>query len=212
MEGPQYIRIILCLAAVIAVLAVVAGVFIVRYSMLRRKNRDSKLSKWISSRIEADNAFIYKVLGKPYIRQDVKEEETVSVLTERLKLLDKILLSAVSGKEDVLSDDVKNELFSYVSDKEKFLHDTYHQYLKLHPDFIGLLKSKGLTEWEAGYCCLYALGLRGKDIGAFLERGGYYNIDSRIRKKLGVTDRITLSTYIRTALEESSHVKNNRRD
>lgn len=131
MEEPQYIRIILCLAAVIAVLAVVAGVFIVRYSMLRRKNRDSKLSKWISSRIEADNAFIYKVLGKPYVRQDVKEEETVSVLTERLKLLDKILLSAVSGKEDVLSDDVKNELFSYVSDKEKFLHDTYHQYLKL---------------------------------------------------------------------------------
>ena len=129
MEEPQYIRIILCLAAVIAVLAVVAGVFIVRYSMLRRKSRDSKLSKWISSRIEADNAFIYKVLGKPYIRQDVKEEETVSVLTERLKLLDKILLSAVSGKEDVLSDDVKNELFSYVSDKEKFLHDTYHQYL-----------------------------------------------------------------------------------
>lgn len=156
MEEPQYIRIILCLAAVIAVLAVVTGVFIVRYSMLRRKNRDSKLSKWISSRIEADNAFIYKVFGKPYIRQDVKEEETVSVLTERLKLLDKILLSAVSGKEDVLSDDVKNELFSYVSDKEKFLHDTYHQYLKLHPDFIGLLKSKGLTEWEAGYCCLYA--------------------------------------------------------
>lgn len=51
-----------------------------------------------------------------------------------------------------------------------------------------------------------------KDIGAFLERGGHYNIDSRIRKKLGVTDRITLSTYIRTALEESSHVKNNRRD
>lgn len=80
MEEPQYIRIILCLAAVIAVLAVVAGVFIVRYSMLRRKSRDSKLSKWISSRIEADNAFIYKVLGKPYIRQDVKEEETVSVL------------------------------------------------------------------------------------------------------------------------------------
>lgn len=56
------------------------------------------------------------------------------------------------------------------------------------------------------------LGLRGKDIGAFLERGGHYNIDSRIRKKLGVTDRITLGTYIRTALEKSSHVKNNRGD
>lgn len=57
MEEQHYIRVILCLSIVAAVLAVVAGVFVVRYIALRRKNRDGKFVKWAISRIEADNAF-----------------------------------------------------------------------------------------------------------------------------------------------------------
>lgn len=94
MEEQHYIRVILCLSIVAAVLAVVAGVFVVRYIALRRKNRDGKFVKWAISRIEADNAFLYKVLGKPYDNNrggDLKDEETVFVLTKRLKLLDKVL-------------------------------------------------------------------------------------------------------------------------
>ena len=159
------------------------------------------------SRIEADNAFLYKVLGKPYDNNrggDLKDEETVFVLTKRLKLLDKVLVSVISGNAS-LNGDVRNDLLSYVSDKDKFIHDTYHQYKRLHPRFVAFLRSKGLSEWETGYCCLYALGLRGKDVGAFLERGGHYNIDSRIRRKLGLgTEDANLGNYVRSRLKELS--------
>lgn len=207
MEEQHYIRVILCLSIVAAVLAVVAGIFIVRYIALRRKNRDGKFVKWAISRIEADNAFLYKVLGKPYDNSrggDLKDEETVFVLTKRLKLLDKVLVSVISGNAS-LNGDVKNDLLSYVSDKDKFIHDTYHQYKRLHPRFVAFLRSKGLSEWETGYCCLYALGLRGKDVGAFLERGGHYNIDSRIRRKLGLgTEDANLGNHVRSRLKELS--------
>ncbi len=207
MEEQRYIRVILCLSIVAAVLAVVAGIFIVRYIALRRKNRDGKFVKWAISRIEADNAFLYKVLGKPYDNNrggDLKDEETVFVLTKRLKLLDKVLVSVISGNAS-LNGDVKNDLLSYVSDKDKFIHDTYHQYKRLHPRFVAFLRSKGLSEWETGYCCLYALGLRGKDVGAFLERGGHYNIDSRIRRKLGLgTEDANLGNHVRSRLKELS--------
>lgn len=207
MEEQHYIRVILCLSIVAAVLAVVAGIFIVRYIALRRKNRDGKFVKWAISRIEADNAFLYKVLGKPYDNNrggDLKDEETVFVLTKRLKLLDKVLVSVISGNAS-LNGDVKNDLLSYVSDKDKFIHDTYHQYKRLHPRFVAFLRSKGLSEWETGYCCLYALGLRGKDVGAFLERGGHYNIDSRIRRKLGLgTEDANLGNHVRSRLKELS--------
>ena len=112
MEEQHYIRVILCLSIVAAVLAVVAGIFIVRYIALRRKNRDGKFVKWAISRIEADNAFLYKVLGKPYDNNrggDLKDEETVFVLTKRLKLLDKVLVSVISGNAS-LNGDVKNDL------------------------------------------------------------------------------------------------------
>ena len=207
MEEQHYIRVILCLSIVAAVLAVVAGVFIVRYIALRLKNRDGKFVKWAISRIEADNAFIYKVLGKPYDNNrggDLKDEETVFVLAKRLKLLDKVLVSMISGNAS-LNGDVRNDLLSYVSDKDKFIHDTYHQYKRLHPRFVAFLRSKGLSEWETGYCCLYALGLRGKDVGAFLERGGHYNIDSRIRRKLGLgTEDANLGNHVRSRLKELS--------
>lgn len=207
MEEQHYIRVILCLSIVAAVLAVVAGVFIVRYIALRLKNRDGKFVKWAISRIEADNAFIYKVLGKPYDNNrggDLKDEETVFVLAKRLKLLDKVLVSMISGNAS-LNGDVRNDLLSYVSDKDKFIHDTYHQYKRLHPRFVSFLRNKGLSEWETGYCCLYALGLRGKDIGSFLERGGHYNIDSRIRRKLGLgASDANLGNHVRSRLKELS--------
>ena len=131
-------------------------------------------------------------------------EETVFVLTKRLKLLDKVLVSVISGNAS-LNGDVRNDLLSYVSDKDKFIHDTYHQYKRLHPRFVAFLRSKGLSEWETGYCCLYALGLRGKDVGAFLERGGHYNIDSRIRRKLGLgTEDANLGNHVRSRLKELS--------
>lgn len=70
-----------------------------------------------------------------------------------------------------------------------------------HPRFITALESRGLTEAEVEYCCLYAIGLRGKDISAYVGHGGHYNESSAIRSKLGLGPHDTnLGNYLRSML------------
>ena len=76
-------------------------------------------------------------------------------------------------------------------------------YKASHPSFVRYLEGKGLSGWEVGYCCLYAMGLKGKDIGKYLQKGGHFNISSRIRTKLGISSHDTnLGIYIRKLLSE----------
>ena len=71
-----------------------------------------------------------------------------------------------------------------------------------HPNFIKFLEEKGLTEWEIGYCCLYAMGLRGKEIGQFIKLPSHYNLSSGIREKLGISEHETnLGIYIKKLLK-----------
>ncbi len=60
------------------------------------------------------------------------------------------------------------------------------------------LEAHGLTEREIDFVCLYALGLRGKDIGNYLDLARHYNISTEIRKKLGLdTNDTNLGPFIR---------------
>ena len=72
-----------------------------------------------------------------------------------------------------------------------------------HPEFIRLLEEKGMTESEIEYCCLYAIGLKGKEIGAYIEKKRHYNESSCIRKKLGLGEHDTnLSIYLKKILHK----------
>ena len=59
-----------------------------------------------------------------------------------------------------------HELERLVNNKTEFLYTTRMTFAAAHPKFIRLLENKGLTEPEIEYCCLYAIGLKGKEIGA----------------------------------------------
>ena len=72
-----------------------------------------------------------------------------------------------------------------------------------HPKFIKHLEDRGLNEWEINYCCLYALGLKGKEIGEYIQLKSHFNNSSDIRKKLGLGEHdVNLGTYIRKLLAE----------
>ena len=72
-----------------------------------------------------------------------------------------------------------------------------------HPRFLIYLKEKGLSDLEIGYCCLLAIGLRGKEIVAYLNSRSYYNASSAIRKKLGLNEHDTnINLYIQKLLKE----------
>ena len=91
---------------------------------------------------------------------------------------------------------------SLLDNKEEFMNSTRLAFTGTHPKFIQYLEEKGLTEWEINYCCLYLIGLKGKDIGEYINLKRHYTYGSVIRQKLGLTENDTnLSLYLRKLMD-----------
>ena len=122
------------------------------------------------------------------------------VLNDRLELLNKFFTAEIYS-DAAIDRMASKELSRLVNDRESFMYATRMTFAAAHPEFIRLLENKGLTEHEIEYCCLYMLGLKGKDIGGYIEKKRHYNDSSEIRKKLGLGEHDTnLGIYLRKIL------------
>ena len=134
--------------------------------------------------------------------ENVLNEDARAVLNAKLALFDRFLSAGISEDSEIdrkAFKDMERMLF----DREEFMELNRLSYKASHPSFVRYLEGKGLSGWEVGYCCLYAMGLKGKDIGKYLQKGGHFNISSRIRTKLGISSHDTnLGIYIRKLLSE----------
>ena len=74
---------------------------------------------------------------------------------------------------------------------DAFMESTRLAFAGSHPKFIKYLEEHQLTDWEISYCCLYALGLKGNEIGTYLKLPSHYNRSSQIREKLGKSEHDT---------------------
>ena len=103
------------------------------------------------------------------------------------------LLSAkASGTDSDVINIVNQKMEQLAENRNRFVLSVMLSYAAAHPLFTAALKERGLSDWETGYCCLYAMGLRGKDIGNLM--GGshsHHNRASVIRSKLGLTGHDT---------------------
>ena len=142
-------------------------------------------------------AIIHFVVRKLRAKPD---DRAMAVIRERLAVLDKIIASRISS-DDRLYRSSEEELDVMMADREEFLRSTRILFAENHPKFIAYLENKGLTDWEAGYCCLYTLGLKGKDIGEYIQKKRHYIISHEIRQKLGLDEHDTnISIYLRDLL------------
>ena len=72
-----------------------------------------------------------------------------------------------------------------------------------HPKFMKFLVEHGLTTEEINYLCLYAIGLRGKEVGEYIQLKRHYNISSEIRKKLAIDEHETnIGIYVRRQIAD----------
>ena len=63
--------------------------------------------------------------------------------------------------------------------------------------------SHGLTESEINYVCLYAIGLRGKEVGEYMQLKRHYHISSDVRKKLDLDEHQTnIGIYVRKLMKQ----------
>jgi tetratricopeptide (TPR) repeat protein len=127
------------------------------------------------------------------------------IVRERLALLNKFLAANITEnwKADKSAQQQMDEL---LSNREEFIASTISAFEASHPSFMSYLKGRGLTEKELGYCCLYAIGLNGKEVGAFTKMSRHYIVNSEIRKKLGLAEQKTnLDKYIQQLLDSDSY-------
>lgn len=89
------------------------------------------------------------------------------------------------------------ELDRLLSDRKDVLCNIGLLFALYHPSFVQELENYGLDYLEIGYCCLYALGFRIKELPGILGREAYH-INPHIRQKIGLdTHSTNLPIWIR---------------
>ena len=132
------------------------------------------------------------------------DPKAMNAVARRLELLNKFFTAYITDNSDI-DRKASKEMEELLEDKEKFMDSNRLAYAGSHPKFIKYLEDKGLTEWEINYCCLYALGLKGKEVGAYIKMRSHYNNSSEVREKLGITEHDTnLGIYIRKLVKSLS--------
>ena len=128
-------------------------------------------------------------------------ETAQSALMERLTLLNRFFTAHITNSNDS-TNKLHEEIETLIANRDTFMDSTRLSFAASHPRFIKYLEEHGLTEWEINYCCLYAVGLRGKEVGTYIKMRSHYNQSSIIREKLGIGEHDTnLGIYIRKLLE-----------
>ena len=199
-----------CLFAIIG-LFIISGIVVLRYYKGRTKrvmaeldNIRLKLEKQ-AAELKLENLRLEKSeleserdnLKELLIKQKGLGEPIQNIIRQRLNLLNSLLAKEISNN-DVHAIPYKQWIEHIRKDKEDFLNSTRMALTASHPAFMNYLATRGLTDDEIKYVCLYAIGLKGKEIGAYLQLKNYYNVSSTIRKKFGATWHDTnIGLYIR---------------
>ena len=167
---------------------------------LKTRNNEIRIFRENYSNLEKEKAALAKVISdNPPV-----DSQSMQVLNDRLSLLNKFFAAEITSDSDI---DRKacNELSRLVADRDHFMYTTRMTFAAAHPNFVRYLESKGLSEWQIEYCCLYTIGLKGKDIGNYIKKKRHYIDSSEIREKLGLGEHDTnLGIYLRTLLSEDN--------
>ena len=131
---------------------------------------------------------------------------TRNVIENRLVVLDELLTMRRLG--DYSPQKALEMIESIALDQDAYLNSLGLMFSMRHPEFAAYLRARQFTTWEIGYCSLYCMGYKGKDIGNILSSSRYYKINSEIRKKLGIGPTETnLDIYLRKKMAEVENLE-----
>ena len=191
------------LICIIALLIALIAIYLIRKQLQIRtaEKKQLEIEKKRYEQLYADAIAERDALTKMIEDSSVKDE-TKAVIRERLEVLNKVIISHIT---DTSSANKKafQELEALVADRDSFIESTRLTIEGNNPEFIAALKKQGLTDEEINICCLYVIGLKGKDIKAYTSQPRHYNQSADIRHKLGLTENDTnLSIYLRELHEK----------
>lgn len=187
---------------------------------LATENMKLKISQLESDKHNAELEIEKKNLAAENMRLKISQlesegEHLKELLTEAK--LSKPVLDAIKGRSDILNGLLAakisdNDTYSkpydiwinqITEDRKSFMNSTRLAFRASHPAFMKYLEDHGLTESELNYVCLYAIGLRGKEIGEYIQIKRHYHTSTDIRKKLGLKeDDTNLGLHIRNLMKK----------
>jgi tetratricopeptide (TPR) repeat protein len=196
---------------IIAVFATIVSILILVAIWITSRLRLSRMEKLVAEKETERYKLLYAQMEderdnlNALLQQNEElDPKAMNAVARRLELLNKFFTAYITDNSDI-DRKASKEMEDLLEDKEKFMDSNRLAYAGSHPKFIKYLEDKGLTEWEINYCCLYALGLKGKEVGAYIKMRSHYNNSSEVREKLGITEHDTnLGIYIRKLVKSLS--------
>ena len=196
-------RTIIILICIIVLFVALIAIYLIRKQLQIRtaEKKQLEIEKKRYEQLYADAIAERDALTKMIEDSSVKDE-TKAVIRERLEVLNKVIISHITDTSSA-NKKAYQELEALVADRDSFIESTRLTIEGNNPEFIAALKKQGLTDEEINICCLYVIGLKGKDIKAYTSQPRHYNQSADIRHKLGLTENDTnLSIFLKEMLEK----------
>lgn len=181
--------------------ALMASLYII--NLIRKRLKKSRVE---NAQLLSEKALYEQMYNEVVAERDALntiKEEAIEIIKKRLGVLNTIIVSYVSAKET----DVKRaneELEHLIANREEFIRSTRLTLEDNYPHFLAYLRDKGLEEHEIDFCCLYAIGMKGKEVKAYTNLSRHYKDSSEVRHKLGLTESDTnLSNFLQKLLKNA---------
>jgi hypothetical protein len=139
---------------------------------------------------------------KDLLKESELSKPILDAIQERVGILNGLLAAKISGNE-TYSKPYDTWINQITEDKKSFMDSTRLAFRASYPAFMKYLDDHNLTESELNYVCLYAIGLRGKEISEYIQVKRHYHMSTDIRKKLGLSENDTnLGLHIRNLMKK----------
>ena len=200
-EKESKMRVILWSALVIAILLAIIAFIRYRLKVNRMEKaiaeQETEKYRLLYLQMEEEHDNLTNLLAQ----SDELAPDIKTAVGKRLELLNKFFTAFITNNSDI-DRTASKEMEELLANKDTFMVSTKLAFAGSHPKFIKYLEERGLTDWEISYCCLYALGLKGKEVGSYIKMRSHYNNSSEVREKLGINEHDTnLGIYIRKLLK-----------
>jgi hypothetical protein len=201
-ELKKYTKTIIIISSILALLITL---YILK--AVKKRLQDSRAKNIILEREKTLYENMYKeVLSERDSLNDMLtnssiREETMTIIRKRLEVLNAIVVSHLSDRE---SDNKRanEQLQNLIANREVFIKSTRLTLEENYPHFFAYLHDKGLEEFEIDFCCLYAIGMKGKEVKAYTNLNRHYKDSSEVRQKLGLVESDTnLSNFLQKLLK-----------
>ena len=134
--------------------------------------------------------------------QEGLSSEVQDAIKVRIEMLNALMAGYITNN-DQYEKPYESWIKELTNNTEEFMNSNRLAFQVSHPRFIQYFEDHDLTISEINYVCLYAIGLRGKEVGNYMKKRSHVNISSGIRKKLGIDKHETnIGIYVRKLLKE----------